>query len=251
LRLLSLLIVLIVGNSLNGQSIKEITNDGTWCWFSDPRAIYLPQHGGLVVTGYVTEDGSVAAMQYSLKTGKSQSFILNEKLEIDDHNNPAFVQRADGHILAFYTKHHNTDLYMNVSKKPNDASEWEPAVAINPNGKADVEKYGDNKYTYANPFVLSGENNRIYLFGRWIGFKPNFTWSDDGGKTWAEGRVVIASTPFTWKQRPYMKYFSNGTDKIIWFLPMVTHAMNRPIRYTMPITRKGLSIAQTENKFVP
>jgi hypothetical protein len=211
---LVLLATMLAVNVGFAQPITELANDGTWCWFSDPRAIYLPQNGGKLVTGYVSEDGSVIALQHNVKSGETQSYILNKKLEVDDHNNPAFVQRADGHILAFYTKHHNTDLYMHVSKKPYDASEWEPAITINPNGKADVEKYGDNKYTYANPFVLSEENNRIYLFGRWIGFKPNFSWSDDGGKTWAEGRVVVSPQPFSWGQRPYVKYFSDGKDKI-------------------------------------
>jgi hypothetical protein len=135
-------------------------------------------------------------------------------LEVDDHNNPAFLQRNDGHLLAFYTEHHSHNLYMNVSVKPNDASSWEPAVTINPNGGDHMGKYGDNKYTYANPFMLSDENNRIYLFGRWLGFKPNMSWSDDGGKTWAESRVVVANEPFTWQQRPYVKYYSDGKSKI-------------------------------------
>jgi hypothetical protein len=52
------------------------------------------------------------------------------------------------------------------------------------------------------------------MFGRWIGFKPNFTWSDDGGQTWADGRVVISPMPFSWGQRPYVKYYSDGKSKI-------------------------------------
>nr|HPR32997.1 BNR-4 repeat-containing protein [Prolixibacteraceae bacterium] len=75
-------------------------------------------------------------------------------------------------------------------------------------------KYGDDRYTYANPFCLSEENNRIYLFGRWTGFKPNVSWSDDGGETWSESRVVVCPQPFQWIDRPYVKYFSDGKEKI-------------------------------------
>lgn len=192
--------------------VISLTDDGTWCWFSDPRAIL--SGNGKLLTGYVTGDGSVAALSFDLNSGEKSISILNEKLEVDDHNNPAFLQRADGHLLAFYTKHHNNDLYMNVSQKPGEASAWDGAVAINPNRASDAERFGDNKYTYANPFKLKDENDRIYLFGRWIGFKPNITWSDDGGQTWSNGRVVVSPMPFSQRQRPYVKYFSDGKSKI-------------------------------------
>lgn len=191
----------------------DLTDDGTWCWFSDPRAIYDDTTNKLI-TGYVSSDGNIISLQVDLNTGEKKRTILYEGLEADDHDNPAFIKRADGRYLAFYTKHHNTNLYMNMSMKPNDASSWGNAMIINPNGKADVEKYGDNKYTYANPVMLKNENNRIYLFGRWIGFKPNITRSDNGFSTWADGRVMICPQPFTWIQRPYVKYYSDGESKI-------------------------------------
>lgn len=189
-----------------------LSDDGTWCWFSDPRAIMMNDNS--LLTGFVTEDGSVTSLLYNFKTNEKRFSVLSEKLEVDDHNNPAFLQRNDGHLLAFYTEHHSYNLYMNVSAKSFDVSDWQTAVAINPNGGPHLDKYGDNKYTYANPYMLSAENNRIYLFGRWIGFKPNISWSDDGGKTWAESRVVVANEPFTWQQRPYVKYYSDGKSKI-------------------------------------
>ena len=36
---------------------------------------------------------------------------------------------------------------------------------------------------------LTEENNRIYCFGRWTGFKPNMTWSDDQGKTFSKKTI--------------------------------------------------------------
>lgn len=196
------------------QKPVMLTDDGTWCWFSDPRAIYSEQDGGTLITGFVTSKGNVDALEYNLSTGDKTQTILHQELEVDDHDNPAFVRRADGYYYAFYTKHHNTNLYTNMSMSSKSATEWGNAVVINPNGKPDIEEYGDDKYTYANPFLLKNENNRIYLFGRWIGFKPNMTWSNDSGNTWVDGRVVVCPQPFSWAQRPYVKYYSDGLSKI-------------------------------------
>lgn len=212
--LIYLVLAMIVFESCTQKpEIIELTDDGTWCWFSDPRAIF-DEATNTLITGYVRSDGSVEALRYDLKTGEKTTTLLYENLEPDDHNNPAFLKRADGHFLAFYTKHHNADLYMNRSISENDASLWGNAMTINPNGKDHLVKYGDDRYTYANPFCLKNENNRIYLFGRWIGFKPNVSWSGNGGATWSDGRVVVCPEPFSWGQRPYVKYYSDGFSKI-------------------------------------
>lgn len=214
--MIAILSLFIFTNCNVKNEVKPImlTDNGTWCWFSDPRAIYSDQDGGRLITGFVTSEGNVEALTLNLDNGETTKTILYQELEVDDHNNPAFLRRADGYYLAFYTKHHNTGLYMNMSLSSANASEWGNAMMINPNGKVDLEKYGDDKYTYANPMILKNENNRIYLFGRWIGFKPNMTWSDNGGSTWSEGRVVVCPQPFSWGQRPYVKYYSDGLSKI-------------------------------------
>ena len=189
--------------------IVEITSDGTWCWFSDQRAI-LDEANQQIVTGYVKEDGTVSAMSIN-----TENFALNEStlfptLEVDDHNNPAFVKAADGSILSMYTKHHNTVLLQNKFSERT----WSTADTINVNSASEVEKYGDNRYTYANPYALKAENNRIYMFGRWVGFKPNIAWSDDNGASWSAGKVMIVPNHFTWLQRPYVKYYSDGNSRI-------------------------------------
>ncbi len=68
--------------------------------------------------------------------------------------------------------------------------------------------------TYANPFRLENEKNRIYCFGRWTGFKPNMMWSDNDGRTWTKSKVFITNYPFDHNNRPYVKYFSDGKSKI-------------------------------------
>lgn len=38
-----------------------ITNDGGWCWFSDPRAIYVDNK---IIGGFVDKAGSIRAFSY-------------------------------------------------------------------------------------------------------------------------------------------------------------------------------------------
>lgn len=47
---ITLIAILMMGNQAYGQSVQQarerttISDDGAWCWFSDPRAVY---HKGL------------------------------------------------------------------------------------------------------------------------------------------------------------------------------------------------------------
>jgi hypothetical protein len=135
------------------NEIVELTNDGTWCWFSDPRAILTNSGDEMLVTGFVKEDGSVTALQYSLSTGKKSEAILSEKLEVDDHNNPAFVQHPDGHFLAFFTKHHNTNLYMCVTQNStNDQARPVVAKAAGTSSKTVVLWNAINRYVHYTDF---------------------------------------------------------------------------------------------------
>ncbi len=210
--LLHLLLVLVIYPCQGQKQTKIISSNGAWCWFSDPRALYFKGAQEQIFSGWVRNEGSVEVGSYNLKTRELSSKIIYPNLEYDDHNHPAFVIRPDGHILAFYTKHARDDIYLSVSKKPEDITTWNDPRTINP--VADPKQNLSHGYTYANPFILTQENNRIFLFGRWAGFKPNMSWSDDGGETWAKARIMINPQPFDPGQRPYVKYFSNGEDKI-------------------------------------
>ncbi|HPR31826.1 MAG TPA: BNR-4 repeat-containing protein, partial [Prolixibacteraceae bacterium] len=136
------LIIFFCRAGISGNRFFELTDDGTWCWFSDPRALCYGPDGEWLLTGFVTQNGSVAALNMHIQTGIKTISVLYRELEVDDHNNPAFLQRSDGHFLAFYTRHHNRDLYVNRSLRPNDASDWGAVSFLQPNGRREVEKYG-------------------------------------------------------------------------------------------------------------
>lgn len=204
--------------SIYGQSVSTLTDDGAWCWFSDPRAIYTKQKNGQIVTGWVTKSGDIMSASLDLKSGKIQQKRLYTKLEIDDHDNPAFLELTDNRILTQYTWHGGSKKGMgviqNTTLQPRDITTFSDSLVFKPQTPELLKKYVRETYTYANPFMLSGENNKIFSFGRWVGFKPNLITSTNNGKTWSDPVVVITSKELNTNNRPYVKYYSDGKARI-------------------------------------
>lgn len=205
-------------NSIYAQTVSTLTDDGAWCWFSDPRAIYSKQKNGQIVTGWVTKSGDIMSASLDLKSGKIQQKRLYTKLEIDDHDNPAFLELTDNRILTQYTWHGGSKKGMgviqNTTLQPRDVTTFSDSLVFKPQTPELLKKYVRETYTYANPFMLSGENHKIFSFGRWVGFKPNLITSTDNGKTWSDPVVVITSRELNTNNRPYVKYYSDGKSRI-------------------------------------
>ncbi len=205
-------------SSVWAQNVSTLTNNGAWCWFSDPRAIYTNGKNEQVVTGWVTASGDIMAASLDLKSGKIESRKLYTKLEIDDHDNPAFLQLPDNSILTQYTWHggnkNGMGVIQNTTGTNGRINTFSDSLVFRPQTPELLKKFVRETYTYANPFLLSKENNKVYSFGRWIGFKPNFITSTDNGKTWSDPLVVISSKKLDTNNRPYVKYYSDGKSKI-------------------------------------
>lgn len=192
-----------------------LTNDGAWCWFSDPRAIYHhTADGSSIITGWVKQDGTIEAGELNLISGTHSSKILFDKMERDDHDNPAFVECKDGSVLAHYTRHGDGAVYQNKTDKSGRITTFSSTQSIDVIDSLEMINFPRKTITYANPFQLDDENGRIYCFGRWTGFKPNMMWSDDSGENWTKARVFLTNYPFDANNRPYVKYFSDGKSKI-------------------------------------
>lgn len=89
-------------NPLN-SIISTLTDDGAWCWFSDPRAIYYNEN--LVITGWVKKDGSVEVASLDLNSGEKKFNNIYPQLEIDDHDNPAFTILPNGNVFTMFAWH--------------------------------------------------------------------------------------------------------------------------------------------------
>ena len=190
---------------------ETLTDDGVWCWFSDPRAIYHKGDKEKIYFGTINSRGDVLISSKDLTTGAIDSFILHDTLEVDDHNVPAILILPDGKLLAFYNEH-NGDVFMRRSSRAEDITAWEPEQII----CQSTEEY---RYTYTNPVQLSDENGRIYIIGRKVGPTRSFEhwwqymkYSDDAGQTWSEDIILLDNEGR--KNPPYLKVATDHRSRI-------------------------------------
>jgi hypothetical protein len=188
---------------------KTITfnENGGWCWFQDERVLI---HNGRIIMGSVScapkgqpKNGDVDLTIHDIATGKNQVVTLHEKFAQDDHNAPALLVRQDGRYLATYSRHGGDSFVYYRISKPSDPLHWDEEQKVDVGART----------TYNNLYRLPVENNgqgRLYDFHRGVGYNPNYLVSDDDGSTWRYGGRVLQAP----KARPYMRYVSNGRDKI-------------------------------------
>lgn len=212
---LSYLIFLCMSQTVSGQEndaplyaedCQVITRDGAWCWFSDPRAIYVDNK---MFGGFVDKEGSIWAFCYDPSTQQREQYKLYDKLDYDDHANPSIMTLPDKRLVIFFSAHggtKNTPIYYAISKNPGDISAWEDLQQVSP------KIPGRMGYCYTNAAQLSSEGNKIYLFFRGSNFKPCFITTEDL-KTWSAPRTLVLDDPGA-NVRPYMKIANNGKDKI-------------------------------------
>lgn len=194
-----------------------VTEDGAWCWFSDPRAIYS---GDEIFGGFVDKEGSIWAFQYNPATQDRAQTKVFDRLDYDDHANPSIIKLPDGRLAMFFSGHSDAPIYYVISKRPEDISEWDGPYSVSP------EIDGKCGFCYSNPFILS-EEGMMYLFFRGPNYKPCYIATTDL-KTWSAPVTLLKSRPGRDENgRPYAKYASNGKDKI--FIAFTDgHPRNQP-----------------------
>jgi hypothetical protein len=202
------------------ETLPDFSPDGAWCWFSDPRAV---ERAGVTYSGWVTTDGSIEVGALDHATGRVTSAVLHPEFERDDHDHPALLILPDGRIAAFYSLHTKGDLRLRVTTRPGDISAWTPEREL---GLAMPER-GRWGTTYANPVLLSQENNRVYLCWRGSDWKPNIAYSDDAGSTWSTPQPLVARPGADQMNRPYLKLRSDGIGRID-FVFTDGHPRNEP-----------------------
>lgn len=193
---------------VNG-TLVQFNENGAWSWFEDERAIVadgkvlVSSIGDAAGTGGVARNGNVDLVTFDLSTRRASRFLLSD-IQADDHNTAALLVRPDGRYLAVYSNH-GSDALMRyrVSTNPADSLSWQAEQTFN-NGVGT---------TYSNVFHLSGEG-KTYNFTRTHGYDPNFLVSSDQGSTWSYGGYLLRDPADSDSTRPYLKYASNGTDKV-------------------------------------
>ncbi len=197
-----------------GEAYPALTDDGAWCWFSDPRAI---QHGGRVFAGWASKDGSVVVGAVDGETGAVETSILHEKLSRDDHISPSLLVLPDGRLAVFYSKHSADALMrLRVSSEPGSITSFEPerTFTLNDQKAADNPDWKGN-ICYSNPALLSQRDDRLFLFWRGLGSKPTLAISDDLGQSFGTSRPIVWPATTYGGQRPYLKMDSDGQGRIL------------------------------------
>ena len=184
----------------------EVTAEGAWCWFADPRALHYENKKGTInrtYIGYIDVHGNIKAMQYDFKKKRQDEVLIRSYFQPDDHNNPTFLVLPDERIMIFYSRHTDEPcFYYRISRTPGD---------ITTLGDEKVIKTKDNT-TYPSPFILSDDPEHIYLCWRGIGWHPTvarLSLPDQVKVDWGPYQIVKSTGA-----RPYAKYMSNGKDKI-------------------------------------
>lgn len=200
----------------SGRGEVEVTADGAWCWFADPRAIHHRGKHSRTYAGWVTAGGAVRVGYYDHATRAVAAATLRERLQGDDHASPALVVLPDGRLMVFYSAHGGKSMFYRVARESEDISAWWSEREVETNTR------GRRGYTYPNPLLLRGEEDRIYLFWRGGDYKPAFSFTADGVR-WQRARTLVRGRG----QRPYVKYVSDG-DTTIHFAFTDGHPRNEP-----------------------
>lgn len=185
------------------KSCTILTEDGAWCWFADPRAIYYEGKYERTYIGWVNKSGDIQISRYDHRTKEVITETIKDSLDCDDHANPALLMLNDGRLMVFYSAHSKEPMYYRTMKYSENISEWENEKVVGTN------TLGKRGITYPNPIQLKKEDNVIYLFWRGGNFKPSFAKSRDGIE-WTQAKTLIEGRG----SRPYIKYASDGIEKI-------------------------------------
>ncbi len=197
-----------------GESYPSFSEDGAWCWFSDPRAVYYEGKYKRTYCGWIDSGGNVIVGFYDHEKEIIETDTIHRSLEIDDHDNPSLFFESDGKIQVYYTRHSANDgIYFTRSLHPENIHGWSQTRLLLLNDTISGLEFSKT-YTYTNIFQLKKESDRLFLFWRGLDFKPNVSVSDDHGQNWSTGKILILPERTYKNRRPYMKVSSDGDHTI-------------------------------------
>ena len=203
-----LLVAISAASILPGEepAITALTDDGAWCWFQDPRAVYIDGKHRRTYAGWMTHDGALTIGSVDHDSREIVTHVLDPNWGRDDHNNNAFLVLPDKRLAAFFAQHNNAGIYCQTTTNPEDITSWNERVTITPRGDG-------RGITYAHPAYLSSEQT-CYVFYRGSNWKPTFSTSTDL-QVWTPEQTLLTEPGREANSiRPYTKYCSNGIDTI-------------------------------------
>lgn len=180
----------------------EVVPDGAWTFYNDERGIV---HRGAYYLGYVRSDGHVGVTRWAgdgTAPPEHTAFTSDASREVDDHNNPAFVVRPDGRLLALHALHNGPGFFYRIAEteEPRGVEDW----------SAEEFVAAREPVTYSN-LAWTKSTNELWALHRETNFNPTLVISRDGGRTWSGALHLIATG--AGKQRPYFHLASDGEKR--------------------------------------
>ncbi len=189
------------------QGIDTLTQDGAWCWFADPRAIYYEGEKKQTYFSWITTEGDIVVASYNHETGEYNQKTVWAKWQSDDHDNPSLLIRDDGRLIIFFAKHFGPPIKRCISTNPEDITSWGEDYELG------------NNVTYPYPFRVG---KTIYVLYRGeSSWHPHMVVSTDNGETFGATKEFIAGGG----QRPYTRY-CQGADGAIHVAVTTGHPRN-------------------------
>ncbi|MCC8144947.1 MAG: BNR-4 repeat-containing protein [Bacteroidales bacterium] len=195
-----LLAILGLGTSIFASNPVDdyltLTQDGAWCWFADPRAVYHKGEKEQTYFTWVNSQGDIMIASYNHETGEYIEKIIHANFEIDDHDVPALLIREDGRIIVFYSMHQASGPMRRViSTNPEDITSFSSAYT-----------WGSN-VSYPNPFQVG---DSICLLYRGVNWHPTIAVSTDNGQTFPDVKQLVLNGG----ARPYARYCQSQDGSI-------------------------------------
>jgi hypothetical protein len=197
-----------------GKKSVTLAEDGAWCWFGDPRAVYYEGKYRRTYAGWIDHEGNICVGYYDHDLRQIASKIIFPKLLADDHNNPTLHILPGGKLMALYARHmKDSPMYMQVALEPESISDWGPPEKLELNDLEETTA-GFDWYSYPALESLEEENGKLFLFWRGLNSKQSFSISTDTARTWHKAYALFPPDTISPAARPYLKISSNGFDRI-------------------------------------
>jgi hypothetical protein len=207
--------VTLSGNDAVDGELIEFNDNGGWCWYQDERVVVDAANNRMVIGSIGSGNGrtgNVETVVYDLAAKTGKRTVMNT-LSVDDHNGPGLVITGDGKVAAMWATHReNCNSYFAVL----DGANWSMTKTYDWTSDGCPWPGADtNMVTYANPWLMSSEDNRLYSFVRSVGTSPSSLTSTDNGGSWSYLGRLTGSDQVGYVAG-YYKYWGNGTDRIDW-----------------------------------
>lgn len=164
--------------SVTGEPVV-LSDDGAWCAFQNPRAVYVEGRRRRTCAGWVTSDGRLQVGAYDHETGNIEVQTIKKRWIADDHGAPSLLALPDRRLMLFYARPDRRGLYCRTTSRPERIDRWRSKVCI-----TDMKPV-----LHPQPVYLSRER-RYFVFWRGLSSRPTFSTSRDG-RTWSDPRILI------------------------------------------------------------